>query len=391
MSGDDVEPRPSAPSRRLRQAAKALGLVLVMAAAVLAWWSQRGVSEPGDFWMRRDAGPLRAADGGASKRPGRAERPAGEGPAPVATPLDPARAEPAPGVKAPGRWVRIRPGTFPMGSPDDEPGRRPNERRREVTLTRPFLIQTTEVTQGQFRDAMGYDPSAFAKCGRDCPVEQVSWSDAAAYCNALSAREGLAPCYECRGKGLATWCTDSAEFPTPYECPGYRLPTEAEWEHAARAGTTTALYTGPITIRGPNDAPELEPIAWYLGNSLVSYEGGFDCVPSSWRQRAVDKCGPHPVGTRQRNQAGLHDVVGNVWEWCHDWYADDLGAGPVTDPVGLEAKLGRVFRGGSWNNDAASVRVARRNGGAPGIRYVDVGFRPARTDAVPGGPAAGMR
>jgi formylglycine-generating enzyme required for sulfatase activity len=298
---------------------------------------------------------------------------------PIVTPLDPARAAPAPDVKAPGAWVRISPGTFAMGSPADEPGRHANETRHQVTLTRPFVIQTTEVTQAQFRDVMGYDPSEFSKCGRDCPVEQVSWNDAAAYCNALSGREGLAPCYECTGEGLGVWCADAPAFPSPYQCPGYRLPTEAEWELAARAGTTTALYTGRITIRGRNDAPELEAVAWYLGNSIVGYEGGFDCAPSTWRQRTLDTCGPHPVGQKQRNQGGLHDVVGNVWEWCHDWYVEDLGAGAATDPAVLETKLGRVFRGGSWDNGAASSRVARRNGGAPGTRYVDVGFRPAKT------------
>jgi formylglycine-generating enzyme required for sulfatase activity len=356
-------------------------VTLVIAVLALIAGSQRGVNDASDFFARRDGGagaPRAARDAPPAKRAGEA-RPAKSQPPPPVTPLDPARAAPAPNVKAPGQWVRVSPGTFTMGSPVDEPGRNPNEAQHEVTLTRPFLIQTMEVTQGQFQDTMGYNPSEFAKCGRDCPVEQVSWNDAAAYCNALSKRESLEPCYSCEGQGIRVWCSESEAFDAPYDCPGYRLPTEAEWELAARAGATTALYTGAITIRGRNDAPELEAIAWFLGNSRVSYPGGFDCAPSAWRQRALEKCGPHPVGKKQRNRCGLHDVVGNVWEWCHDWYAVGLGDTSTTDPAGPEKGIGRVFRGGSWDNDAASLRVARRNGGAPGSRYVDVGFRPVRT------------
>jgi formylglycine-generating enzyme required for sulfatase activity len=254
-----------------------------------------------------------------------------------------------------------------MGSPADEVGRHDNEVQREVTLTRAFLIQTTEVTQGQFRDVMGYDPSEFARCGRDCPVEQVSWHDAAAYCNAISDQEGLGRCYSCRGEEISVFCTPSTAYATPYDCPGYRLPTEAEWELAARAGRATALYG------------ELAAIAWYAGNSDASYAGAFDCSDGGGGVREAATCGPHPVGLKRRNECGLHDVLGNVWEWCHDFYAEGRAESAATDPVGPGPAIARVFRGGSWDNDAGSLRLARRNGGAPGTRFVDVGVRSART------------
>ena len=248
--------------------------------------------------------------------------------------------------QAPGEWVRIKAGSFTMGSPSNERGRDDDERQHRVTITRDFEIQTTEVTQGQFQDVMGYNPSRFTSCGRECPVEQVSWDEAAAYCNALSERASLGQCYGCNGSGRDVTCSPSSRYSLPYVCPGYRLPTEAEWEYAARAGTTGSRYGN------------LNAVAWYSDNSEST---------------------THRVGQKRASVWGLYDMLGNVLEWCHDWYGDDYPSGSVTDPTGSASGSRRVFRGGSWGNLARGTRAAYRSRNTPGYRHYYLGFRPSRS------------
>ena len=234
-------------------------------------------------------------------------------------------------------YILVQPGVFTMGSPSDESGRDDDEMQHPVTLTHSFWLKATEVTQGEWESLMGGNPSSFGSCGADCPVEDVSWYDAVGYCNALSAQQGLAKCYEVDGYAVTFAGLD---------CPGYRFPTEAEWEYAARAGTTGARYG------------DLDAVAWYDSNS-----GGK----------------PHPVGKKQANAWGLYDMLGNVWEWCHDWYVDDA-AGPATDPSGPSVGSNRVLRGGSWISDAVFARAASRNCYSPGFRNFYLGLRPARSN-----------
>lgn len=217
--------------------------------------------------------------------------------------------------------VFLRPGTFMMGSPETEPDRSADEVEHPVTLTRPFALAQTPCTQEQWEAVMGINPSNFR--GPDRPVEQVSWDGAVEFCRQLTARQ--------RREGI---------LPEGWR---WRLPTEAEWEYAARAGTTGARHG------------ELEAIAWHHGNS-----GNLT----------------HPVKRKAANAWGLHDMMGNVWEWCADWYGD-YPTGSVTDPVGPTSGSFRVYRGGSWNLGAKRARSASRYGIGPGYRYYFVGFRPA--------------
>ena len=280
-------------------------------------------------------------------------------------------------VVAPGTWKTIQFGTFQMGSPTTEMCRGTDETQHKVTLTRKFQILATEVTQGEFKGVMGYNPAHFPACGSVCPVENVSWHEAAAYANAMSKKAGLSACYACTGSGKSVSCQDAAAYDGNkiYTCPGYRLPTEAEWEYAYRAGTTTAFYNGGITSCYHAKDNTLDKIGWYSCNAHVSYSGCYNHT-RSW---CGSSCmGTNPVGRKQPNAWGLYDMAGNVGEWCHDWTAG-YPSSSVTDPVGAKAWT-RVVRGGSWKSGVKYARAAdRQDGYNPKNPDMEAGFRLVKT------------
>jgi formylglycine-generating enzyme required for sulfatase activity len=221
--------------------------------------------------------------------------------------------------------IRIAGGPFIMGDKDEA-----DAPPHEVSIS-PFLMDRNLVTQEQYEKLMGENPSRWKSPQN--PVEQIRWSDAVRYCNKRSEKEGLAPCYD-----LTTWkCNFSA--------PGYRLPTEAEWEFACRAGTTTAYFFG--------DSPaKLGNFAWFDKNA-----GGK----------------PHPVGQKQPNPLGLHDICGNVWQWCNDFYkVDYYASSPKDNPRGPDTGENKVVRGGAWRFAADNCRSGYRYNESPG--YADVCF-----------------
>jgi formylglycine-generating enzyme required for sulfatase activity len=292
------------------------------------------------------------------------------------------------------KLVPIPAGTFLMGSPADESGRDSDEGpQTKVTITKAFWLGKYAVTQGQWKTLMGTDAVEQARrmladdtiynfgtpktvrdllgvakdtdpkklignVGEDYPIYWVSWDEATAFCRKLTEQERSAE-----------------RLPTGYE---YRLPTEAQWEYACRAGTTEATYAGKMEIKGEKNAPVLDAIAWYGGNSSVGYIGhGFSTTSWAEKQYPGGDAGPREVGGKQPNAWGLYDMLGNVNQWCGDWYADKLPGGDATDPAGPPSGSSRVAGGGSWDRGAAFCRSARRNYGGPGARSISVGFRVA--------------
>ena len=234
-------------------------------------------------------------------------------------------------VACPTGYVSILPGSFSKGSSLRDEIRYPNETQHTITITRAFCIQSTEVTQGEFLAVMGNNPSRFTSCGMNCPVERVSWEDSVAFANERSRSEGLPQCY------------NGATSLGP-GCAGYRLPTAAEWEYAARAGSSNA------------DTRDLRDVAWFAQNSRNS---------------------THPVAQKLPNAWGLYDTLGNVYEWTGDWFDDFNGSG--ADPVGPAEGWTRENRGGSWLNTAEAVRPTYRGFDTPTFRSDLVGFRLVRS------------
>ena len=220
--------------------------------------------------------------------------------------------------------VLIPAGTFVMGSPTSEEGREDVETQHEVTITKPFYMGKYEVTQEQWEVVMGNNPSS--NKGAKTAVTDLSWEDCQEFIKNLNEKTNG----------------------------GYRLPTEAEWEYACRAGTTTSYSIGDEISKGDAN----------YGNSDWS---------DNW-----NGIKPVALGSYKPNPFGLYDMHGNVWEWCEDWYAD-YPAGAVTDPTGLETGEDRVLRGGSFESDGSNARSSFRNLNSPTNRYADYGFRLART------------
>jgi formylglycine-generating enzyme required for sulfatase activity len=247
----------------------------------------------------------------------------------------------------------IPPGKFEMGSPDGEPGRFPYEGPRHVVnIDQAFWLFDTPCTQALWEAVMGDNPSLFKSATR--PVERVSVEDVQCFLTRVNSH-----------------------------APGLHLslPSEACWEYACRAGTETATYAGPTDILGVHNAPMLDKIAWYGGNSGVGFELNDWYDSSSWpeKQHSHTKAGTHPVQTRDPNAWGLHDMLGNVWEWCDDHWHDNNKNAPADGTAWLCGSAEkRVIRGGSWLNEARYVRAACRVGFDPSDRTDGVGFRCAR-------------
>jgi formylglycine-generating enzyme required for sulfatase activity len=252
--------------------------------------------------------------------------------------------------------VLIPAGTFAMGSPTDEPGREDFETQHQVTLTKPFYVCDHEVTQSEWETVMHWNDSHFR--GADLPIATVTWFDAIDYCNRRSIGDSLAPAYTLSGiKRIGAHLID-ATVVWDQGANGYRLPTEAEWEYACRAGSATAFCNGPITqvARDCGDDPGLDLVGCYCGNASET---------------------THAVGGKAANAWGLYDMHGNVWEWCWDW-SGSYG-GDAVDPSGPAAASDRVRRGGSSFSYAQYCRSAGRGNYSPGFGHFNLGFRLSRT------------
>lgn len=252
-------------------------------------------------------------------------------------------------------FVELPPGAFEMGCDNggDFLGCYLNSDEgpvSQVRLTRGFYLQKSEVTQKQFQDLVGESPFFFADCGPDCPAESVTWHDVALYANRKSEAAELPACYLCAAGGDAVECK---ALGNPYDCEGYRLPTEAEWEYAARLGPDVVAWGARASYN----------VAWFSENSDGT---------------------PHSVMGKEPNFYGLYDMSGNVQELVHDWYEEDYpsvaeGENERVDPTGVDIAYAKSSRGGDWRSTWSDIRTTSRSGHSPDERFDVVGFRLART------------
>ncbi|NOX34019.1 MAG: formylglycine-generating enzyme family protein [Deltaproteobacteria bacterium] len=247
------------------------------------------------------------------------------------------------------RFVLIPSGNFLMGSPKTEKGRQWNEKRHRVIISKSFYMGETEVTQGQWEKLVGFNPSSFSKLGKNYPVDTISWNEAMEFIRVLNKWEGTLK---------------------------YRLPTEAEWEYASRAGSTSAFANGPVTTFSCNKPePAIVNMAWYCYNSGL--------------QNPARDFKPHPVKTKAPNKWGLYDMYGNVQEWVLDsckwrdiWKAKvgvvtDTYKDNIIDPLSKTGKH-KIVRGGGWYQTSKYQRSAYRSLYKPSARRNSLGFRIVR-------------
>jgi formylglycine-generating enzyme required for sulfatase activity len=249
-------------------------------------------------------------------------------------------------------FVQIPEGNFQMGCSLNDLECYGDEKPNLNVSIQAFYLSKFEITQGIWKKVMGENPSYFINCGDNCPVEKVSWFDVQEFVKRLCTLEKI----------------------DQIKCP-YRLPTEAEWEYSARGNTKTTLYTGPLNSIGESNSKELDIISFYGGNSGVSYQGGDECSSWSGKQYSSNFCGTNQVGKKKPNSYGLYDMLGNVSEWCHDWYDSDR----YTKSNIFDLSQGKgdyhVIRGGAWDSYTRNLRVSARNFNISSFRSRNLGFR----------------
>jgi len=259
-----------------------------------------------------------------------------------------------PGSSTDVKMVSIPGGSFLMGSPDDESGRHANEGPQRTVHISSFSMLETEVTERQWEEVMGWN-DCYDSRGDNYPVEFVSWLDCVSFCNRLSEAVGLQKCYSITNVTYNGVHISTADVICDFESNGFRLPTEAEWEYACRAGSETRFCNG-------DSEADLMEVAWYTGNS------------DSDKQK---------VGQKDANQFGLYDMHGNVWEWCWDWYYNDYYGSrpdPDYDPTGRDEGSDRIQRGGSCYDIIVFCRSAYRSYVSPNNCHRYVGFRVVRSN-----------
>ncbi|MBN1594030.1 MAG: formylglycine-generating enzyme family protein, partial [Candidatus Coatesbacteria bacterium] len=245
--------------------------------------------------------------------------------------------------------VEIPAGSFLMGSPSDESERDSDEGPQRTVNISAFQMSATEITEWQFEHVMGWIDCCHDR-GDNYPVEYVTWYDCVSFCNVLSQAEGLDQCYSMTDMDYEGRHITYAEVSCNFDANGYRLPTEAEWEYACRAGTTTRFHSG-------DSDSDLGPAGWYSANS------------NSQKQEVAD---------REPNAWGLYDMHGNCYEWCWDYYASNYYGtrpNPDSDPTGDSYSLYRSLRGGSWYSNARYCRSANRAFDYARYAYSNYSFR----------------
>ena len=265
-------------------------------------------------------------------------------------------------INVPENFVLIKGGSFQMGSPDTEPWRSEDELQHTVTVS-DFYMSKYELTQKEYEDITGNNPSNFS--GENFPVENISWLDAVAYCNARSEQEGLTPVYTIDGQNVS-W-DKSAD--------GYRLPTEAEWEYACRAGTTTPFYME--NSPSDKDSNYYGHYPYEIEDNYFS-QGNLEVKPGEYRQTTVS------VDSFSENPYGLYNMHGNVSEWVWDYYGA-YSTDAQTDPTGPETGTLRVYRGGGWNDFAKNMRSAYRATLEQNKGSFNIGIRLVRNAAAGSG------